>query len=206
MSLRVIGAGVGRTGTKSLKLALEQLLDAPCYHMVEVFTHPEHVALWHDAARDRPVDWSALLSGFGAAVDWPASAFYPELAEAFPDALVVLSVREPDAWWESARNTILPAIEGAGDGEWARMVRDMLASRFTPDYLDRDAAVAAFEAHNAAVRRLVPRERLLEWRAGDGWKPLCEALDLPIPDQPFPRINTREEWAAMREASDGGAS
>lgn len=206
MQLRVVGAGVGRTGTRSLKLALEQLLGGPCYHMVDVFAHPEHVPHWHEAARGRMPDWSALLAGHRAAVDWPASAFYAELADAFPDALVLLSLRDPEAWWRSAQATILPAIDSAGDGEWGRMVRELLATRFTPDYLDRDAAIAAFEAHNAGVRERIPSDRLLEWRAGDGWKPICEALDLPVPDQPFPHTNTSEQWAAARAATQAERS
>jgi hypothetical protein len=204
MELRVVGAGVGRTGTKSLKLALEQLLGGPCYHMVDVFPNPEHVPHWHAAARGNPPDWRALLADYRAAVDWPASAFYVELADAFPDALVLLSLREPEAWFRSAEKTIFPTIDGAGDGPWAQMVRDLLAARFTPDFLDRDAAIAAFEAHNAKVRERIPAERLLEWRAGDGWEPICAALGLPVPELPFPHTNTSEEWAAARSdpASD----
>lgn len=202
MELRVVGAGVGRTGTKSLKFALEQLLGAPCYHMVDVFPRPEDVAVWHAAARGQAVDWHALLRDYRAAVDWPASAFHPELSAVFPDAIVLLSVRDPDSWWRSASNTILPTIDQAGDGPWAAMVREVLAKRFTPDFLDRDSAIAAFESHNARVRESVPPERLLEWRAGDGWEPICRALDLPVPDAPFPHTNTSEEWAAARATND----
>ncbi len=195
MTLRVVGAGVGRTGTLSLKVALERLLGGPCYHMVEVFTHPEHVGAWHDAARGQMPDWRQLLDGYHAAVDWPASAFWPELMEAFPDALVLLSVREADAWWRSANGTIFPTIDRA-DGEWRAMVEAMFASRFTAALDDRDACIAAFERHNAEVRRLVPPARLLEWRASDGWEPLCAALGVAIPADPFPRVNTTEEFHA----------
>jgi len=195
MTLRVVGAGLGRTGTLSLKVALERLLGAPCYHMAEVFAHPEHVGAWHDAARGRMPDWRALFAGYGAAVDWPAAAFWPELSEAFPDALVLLSVREPEAWWRSASGTIFPSIDRAG-GEWREMVRAMMASRFTDRLDDREACLAAFERHNAEVRRRVPAHRLLEWRATDGWAPLCRALGVPEPDEPFPRVNTSEEFHA----------
>src|SRR5262245_3217336 len=102
MSLRVVGAGLGRTGTMSLKIALERLLGAPCYHMIEVFQHPEHVAFWHEAALGRMPDWDQLFAGYAAAVDWPSAAFWPELMEAYPDALVVLSVRDTQSWWQSA--------------------------------------------------------------------------------------------------------
>jgi len=198
--LRVIGAGVGRTGTTSLKAALERLLGAPCYHMLEVFQHRDHVPHWHAAARGRMPEWRELLAGYAAAVDWPASAFWPELCEAFPDALVVLSLRDPQAWWESADETIFPTIreparEPGWYAEWQAMVHAMLGSRFGA-IDDAASAMAAFERHNARVRELAPPERLLEWRAADGWEPLCAALDLPVPDEPFPRVNTRDEWRA----------
>ena len=207
MTLRVVGAGLGRTGTHSLKIALERLLGAPCYHMVDAVAHPEHVPVWSAAARGDATDWLGLFAEHRAAVDWPASAFFAELADAFPKAIVLLSVRDAEAWWRSAENTIFPAIDAAGDGPWAQMVRGMLATRFTPNYRERDAAIAAFEAHNARVRASVPAGRLLEWRAEDGWAPICAALDLPVPDTPFPRTNTSEEWAAGRAAASAqGAS
>ena len=107
MTLRVVGAGLGRTGTHSLKIALEQLLGAPCYHMLEVFGHPEHIAIWQDAVDGKPVDWAALMDGYRAAVDWPEVAFWSDLADTFPDAIVLLSTRSSsDAWWKSADETI----------------------------------------------------------------------------------------------------
>ena len=198
MSLRVVGAGLGRTGTLSLKVALEKLLGAPCYHMVEVFAHPEHVALWHAAARGEAVDWQALFAGYRAGVDWPQGSLWPEISEAFPDALVLLSVRDADSWWQSASQTIFKGIDAAGERapEWHAMIRELFTRRFVWPPNDEAAAKAAFERHNAEVRARVPRERLLEWRASDGWEPLCRALDVPVPDEPFPRVNTREEFLA----------
>jgi hypothetical protein len=201
MTLRVVGAGLGRTGTLSLKLALERLLGASCYHMVEVFAHPEHIAAWHAAARGRMPDWEKLLTGYAAAVDWPAASFWPELAEAFPDALVLLSVRDPESWWRSASTTIFPATSAAPHDAWLAMVRDVFAARFTSAIDDRPASIAAFERHNAEVRATVPAGRLLEWRAADGWAPLCAALELPVPDAPFPRVNTSEEFLARTAAA-----
>lgn len=202
--MRVVGAGLGRTGTLSLKVALERLLGGPCYHMAEVFANPEHVATWHDAARGRMPDWRAVLSGYRAAVDWPAAAFWPELAAAFPDALVLLSVRDADSWWRSASETIFQVSRGA-DGPWRAMIDEVFAARFTAAIDDRDAAVAAFERHNEAVRRAVPAERLLVWRASAGWTPLCAALGVPVPDEPFPRVNTSEEFQARLAARPAGA-
>jgi len=196
--LRVVGAGVGRTGTLSLKIALERLLGAPCYHMAEVFGKPEHLPLWHGATRGKLPDWHALMRGYAAAVDWPASAFWPELSASFPDALVLLSVRDSDSWWRSANGTIFPATERAPSVEWREMIDGMFATRFTSEIRDRDASIAAFERHNAEVRARVPASRLLEWRAGDGWAPICKRLGLPIPAEPFPHTNTTAEFNDRR--------
>lgn len=203
MPIKVIGAGLGRTGTFSLKLALEQLLGAPCYHMKEVFDHMEHVPLWRDAAENRPVDWDALFEGYAATVDWPSSSFYKELADHYPDAPVILSTRSPESWWNSATETIFTSI---GDydpeyAEWHAMIDAILHNRFTDKIRDREACLQAFERHNAEVRATIPKNRLLEWTAADGWAPLCEFLSLPIPEEPFPRANSKEEFLARRQKS-----
>jgi hypothetical protein len=207
MTLRVVGAGFGRTGTHSLKIAFEKLLGAPCYHMIEVFAHPEHVPIWHNAAVGKPVDWEGLMTGYAAAVDWPASAYWPELMKTYPDALVLLSVRDPGKWWESASETIMR--DGAHDHamitpEWKAMVAAMFAKYWTGDTFQRDAAIAAFKDNTARVLREVPSDRLLVWEAKDGWGPICERLGIAVPDEPFPRSNTREEWRA-REAAFAAA-
>ena len=201
MTIKVVGAGLGRTGTTSLKAALEQLLGGPCHHMFEFFVHPEQVSPWHAAARGEAVDWAALLAGYDAVVDWPGASFWPELVEAFPDAVVLLSTRDPHSWYESAINTIFPnVIADASEDqseewkEWHAMVRAVFANRFTMDLGDEAATLAAFEAHYTAVRATVPADRLLEWTVADGWAPLCAALDVPVPDDPFPRLNTRDDW------------
>ena len=195
MSLRLIGAGVGRTGTLSLRAALETLLNAPCYHMFEVRDHPEHIPLWHAAARNEPVDWQGLLSPYAAAVDWPASAFWPEISAAFPEAVILLSSRDAEGWWKSASETIFPATQRA-DNDWRRMIDAMFASRFTLDITDKAASIAAFEAHNRHVRATAPPARLVEWHPRDGWEPICRALQLPVPDLPFPHVNSTEEFQA----------
>jgi hypothetical protein len=200
VTLRVVGAGLGRTGTLSLKVALERLLGAPCYHMAEVFAHPEHAPIWTAAARGEPVDWRGLFRGYVAAVDWPVASFWPEVSAAFPEAIILHSVRDPAGWWKSASGTIFPASRQAV-GEWRTMVDEMFARRFTSALDDEAACVAAFERHNADVRARAPKNRLVEWRATDGWEPLCAALGVAVPGEPFPRTNTSEEFAARVAAA-----
>jgi hypothetical protein len=194
MTLRVVGAGLGRTGTLSLKLALERLLGAPCYHMTEVFANPEHVASWHAAARGEPVDWHALFAGYAAAVDWPVGSFWPEVSEAFPGALILLSTRSAESWWQSASRTIFPTSAKAAGTPWHAMWMELAGRRFTTKLDDREEAVAAYERHNADVRARAPQARLVEWTARDGWGPLCRALGVPVPDEPFPHANSTEEF------------
>jgi Sulfotransferase domain len=181
VSLEVIGAGFGRTGTMSLKVALETLGFGPCYHMIELFQNPEHVRLWEAAARRDPVDWENLFSGYRATVDWPGAAFYEELIERYPDAKVILTVRDPDRWYESARTTIyniqrvasspifslaalfVPRMRQmrrvalmASDLAW----EDMFDGRFE----DRGYAIEVFNRWNEEVRERVPAERLLVYQ------------------------------------------
>ena len=178
MTLKVVGAGVGRTGTLSLKTGLEQLTGQPCYHMLEVITHPDHVAPWREAAEGGKVDWAKLLDGYGATSDFPACLFWPEILEANPDAVVVLSTRRSaEAWWESASQTIF-AMDGdqlpPEMADWFAMWRAVASARFTPDWTDKAASIAAYERHNAEVRASVPSDRLVDWQASDGWGPLCD--------------------------------
>lgn len=210
MSLRVVGAGLGRTGTNSLKLALEQLLGAPCYHMFEVFGHPDHIDQWQLAAEGGSVDWHALFEGYAAGVDWPMASFWPEIAEAFPDAVVLLSVRPTDEWWRSADKTIWavsrrPVPADTVMAKQMAMMRAVLSNRFTPDWSDEGPSKEAYERHNDDVRRRVPKERLVEWVPGDGWEPICRALGLPVPDEPFPHVNTSEEFRTMTGLSNEAA-
>ena len=202
MGPQVVGAGLGRTGTHSLKLALEQLLGGTCYHMFEVFMHPDDIPVWQRAVDGEMPDWAAFLADYTAAIDWPAAAFWRELADAFPDAAVLLSVRDVDSWWTSACNTIFeisqaelpPDPVGASQ---LRMAQAMLRTRFTPDFADEAKAKAAYLAHTDEGRATIAADRLLEWRPGDGWDSICAALELPVPNAPFPHVNTTAEFRAM---------
>ena len=203
--MRIVGAGLGRTGTHSMKLALEQLLGQPCYHMAEVFEHLDHVPTWHAAIRGEPVEWEPVLAPYAAIVDWPGVAVWRQLHQAYPEALVLLSTRRDAATWlKSARATIMGSgPENALEDDprmpgFSPMVRDMFEA-FDPNWRDDDAAMAAYDRHNAAVRREVPPEQLVEWQPGDGWAPICSALGVPVPAEDFPHVNTTEEFVSRRD-------
>ena len=190
---------MGRTGTHSLKFALERLLGGTCHHMVEVFAHPEEIPVWTDAIDGRPVDWSALMAGYTAQVDWPGASFWPELADANPDALVILSVRDPESWYKSASDTIFEGLGRTDEelGPWMAAMRRLLADRFCARFEDRHAMIEAFHRHNDQVRKKVAADRLLEWQPADGWEPICARLGVAVPDEPFPVTNTTDEFRAM---------
>lgn len=199
MKLRVVGAGLPRTGTRSLKQVLEHLLGGPCYHMTVIRGHPFDLGDdWNGALAGNTPDWDKLFNGYIAAVDWPASMFWRELSEANPEALVLLSMRDSaETWWQSIDKTILPYARMALAPEWndGRGLLDLL-ERFagTMAWDDARTMMTAYERHNADVRKTAPRHRPLEWRAEEGWAPICRALDVPEPDLPFPWVNQRSEW------------
>jgi hypothetical protein len=209
MALDVIGAGLGRTGTMTLKTALEQLGFGPCHHMTEVVGNPAQAPLWNAAAEGRP-DWDAIYAGYRATVDWPGAAFYAELAQVYPDAKVVLSVRDPGRWYESMAETILKSMQmmfdmaGPAGPEHPMLFGDILiADRTFQRDFSRDNVIAAFERHNAAVKAAIAPDRLLVFQASDGWEPLCAFLGVPVPAEAFPRTNDRAEfWTHAEKARD----
>lgn len=197
MGLKVIGAGLGRTGTTSLKLALEELLGGRCYHMLEVRERPDDAGVWGDAYQGSFPQWSQFFDPYIAAVDWPSAPFWRELSEALPEAPIVLSVRDVDAWWNSVSNTIFIALAtyfapDAPDDDWTRMGQGMM-TQFSPNWQDESAAKEAYLAYNEHVRATAPADRLVEWRPTDGWAPICSALGLNVPDRPFPHLNTTDQ-------------
>lgn len=198
MALRVIGAGFGRTGTASLKLALETLGCGPCYHMSEVLSHAGHVDLWLDVAAGKP-DWDAIFSGYASTVDFPAANYWRELAEFYPDAKLLLSMRSAESWFQSTQETILSqTLQEVSKGtRWRQMVDATTYAPLGNDLHDHDALIAAFHAHNEAVKQAFRPERLLVFEAKDGWAPLCDFLGVSTPDEPYPRINSRAEFEGL---------
>jgi hypothetical protein len=209
MTLQVVGAGLGRTGTASLKQALEALLGGPCYHMFEVSEHRDHDAFWRAAVRGEAVDMEAVMSGYAASVDWPACAFWRELAAVSPDAVILLSTRDSaEQWWASMDCTIVPTVKAAvpaDEPDLARhraMVRELLDRRFTTDWDSSAAAMAAYELHNEDVRRSADPRRLVEWRPGQGWEPICAALGVAVPSRPFPHENSTSDFRSRQGLVD----
>ncbi|WP_456429985.1 sulfotransferase family protein [Rhodocaloribacter sp.] len=207
MAMNVIGTGVGRTGTYSLKLALNQLGLGPCHHMEEVLHNmPVQVPLWSSVLDGSP-DWQAIYSGYESTVDWPTACFFRELLEAFPDARFVLTHRSPESWADSFGSTIYRLIAGRDQAPpemkaWLDMASGVIARTGFPEGLSREGLMQAFTAHNEAVKCTIPADRLLVYQVKDGWEPLCAFLGVPVPAGPFPRTNDRAEfWDLVRGKS-----
>jgi Sulfotransferase domain len=201
MALKVVGAGLGRTGTASLKIALETLGLGRCYHMGEVMRNMSAADHWIAAANGAP-DWELIFDGYGAAVDYPAARFWRELADHYPEAKVLLSVRDPSSWFDSVHETIFsPRLrEWVGKTPFAEFMHLTVHGAFGDRIDERAFMVDRFEKHVAAVKAAIPAERLLVYEVKQGWGPLCEFLGVPEPDQPFPSVNSRTETNAMVDA------
>jgi len=209
VKLRVIGAGFGRTGTLSLKHALERLLGGRCYHMTEVLDRRGHPEIWGRKARGEEADLDQALGDYVAAVDWPTTRYYAELARLNPEAKVVLTIRDPQRWYESARETIhhLSQVALAPPARWlleaqpqmrpfAAMTHETIwgpRGHFGGRFEDRDHAIAVYEAHIEEVKRTITSERLLVYEVKQGWGPLCEFLECPVPEEPMPHLNDRAQ-------------
>ena len=200
MGLTVIGAGFGRTGTLSLKVALEELGFGPCHHMEEVFDKPGNLTFWDEAAAGRTMDWDRVFAGYRSCVDWPSARYWRALAEHFPQAKVILTLRDPDRWWDSYAGTIRQVFEAydGGTDDHARAVGAMARRTIVDQALGGDDspenAKRLFLANAEEVRRTIPAERLLEFEVSQGWGPLCAFLGVPVPDRPFPRSNDRQAF------------
>lgn len=211
MPLKVIGAGYPRTGTMSLKLALEHLGFGPCHHMAEILQHPEQATLWTQVFSGDPIDWDDVFAGYRSATDAPSCFVALKLAERYPDAKIILSIRSAESWWESARATVMSDAnrEGMMRSPNAALIGPMMAKMreyfgrdgedpaLDPERPDRDSAIAAFDRHNERIRESIASERLLVFEAGQGWDPLCEFLGVPVPDREYPKANTRQDFHEM---------
>ena len=205
MGLKVIGAGFGRTGTASMKQALNHLGIGPCYHMHEVLPYPERVALWRRAAAGERPDWDAVFSGFDATVDRPAAYFWRELADFYPDAKILLTLRDAESRYASMEKTIFKFLRETDDAELVGVY--LVKTRVFGGDMSRDHAIDIFNANTAAVQAAFPPGRLLTYMIGDGWEPLCAFVGCPVPDAPFPHTNRPGEFdrkmEEFRQAQEG---
>jgi len=209
MPLKVVGAGFGRTGTNSLKLALEQLGFGPCHHMFEVRDNPDQLPYWQAAARGETPDWDEVFADYNASVDWPSARYWRELAAHFSDAKVLLSVRSPESWIKSVHATIWQSlsnrekVEPGPRRDRMNMSYELVVRQTFDERLgDPDYAMSVFRAHNEAVQREIPPERLLVYTAGDGWEPLCRFLGVDVPDTPYPHTNSTAEFRERRRSGN----
>jgi len=199
MAISIIGVGVGRTGTYSLRLALNQLGYGPCHHMEEVLKNMDiQVPLWSETLKGN-TNWSTIYNGFKSAVDWPTAGFFHELIKEYPTAKYILTERNPENWADSFGSTIYKLIEGRDKApekmhNWLNMANKVITKTGFPEGLDREGLINGFIAHNKAVREIIPEEQLLIFQVKDGWEPLCKFLNVPLPNEPFPRTNNREEF------------
>jgi hypothetical protein len=207
MSLAVIGSGFGRTGTASLKQALEMLGFGPCHHMEEVLFHPEQVAYWLAVIAGKPVVWDEVFKGYRSQVDWPGAHVWRQLAAAYPAAKVIHSVRPEDVWWTSFSATIgkllamrkdMPAPPHIAAMFDAMEIAIVQQTFFCP-VTDREGVLAAYRGRTEQVRAAIPRERLLVFDVTQGWEPLCAFLGVPVPKDPFPRKNSTEQFWQLVE-------
>jgi hypothetical protein len=203
VSLKVIGAGLGRTGTMSLKFALEHVGFGPCYHMIEFMAHvPEHLPKWLDVIDGRP-DWEAVFDGYVSTVDYPGCTYWRELVAKWPETKVILTTRDPDAWFESANETVLsPRMRNMlGQSPIRRFMEATVNREFGAHIEDRAFMTDYFRRWNDDVIATVPADKLLVFQAKDGWEPLCRFLGVPVPPEPYPRVNSRENM--NRRVSEG---
>jgi hypothetical protein len=211
MALKVIGAGWGRTGTESLKKALEILEFGKCYHMFELIKDGKRVVYWEQLARGEKPDYDKLFDGYQSAVDFPAAIYYREFMQQYPNAKVVLSYRDADKWYQSASTTIfkpLPQILfpltrflGLFNKNLSyfprifKLVVDPLFDGFMQGKKDdREFMINMYNQWVADVKKNVPAEKLLVFEAKEGWEPLCKFLGVPVPDVPYPRGNDSEQF------------
>lgn len=215
MTLKVIGAGMGRTGTMSLKLALEQLGFGPCFHMAEFFRNDDPDTLmskWSKVAFGPGApDWDDVFDGYPATVDFPAAVYWKDLSQHYPKAKVILTERDPERWFDSTQKTIFrpnpdEPLEERTD-PWALMVLKIIGDdTFGGNTRDRDHCIAVFERHNAAVKAALPPERLLVYEVKQGWEPLCAFLGVPVPDTPFPSENSTDAFKARPQSAVQGVN
>jgi len=217
MSLKVIGSGVGRTGTHSLKLALEQLGFGKCYHMIELFENPEGIKYFKRAERGLDVNWDELFKGYSSAVDYPVARYYKQLMKYYPDAKIIQTVRDPESWFKSISQTIFKVSQPTLVKKLKLIMKlpfssairkklpiyifngKLVESEFGKDLTNKEEIIKRFIKRNEEVIKIIPKENLLLLAAKDGWEPLCKFLNVPVPSTPYPVTNSTEEFLKLAD-------
>jgi hypothetical protein len=208
--VEVIGAGFPRTGTSSLKASLQELGFGPCYHMSELLRNPDRVRQW-DAMTNGDADWTSIFNGYRSAVDFPAAAYWRELAAHYPNAKIILTLRDHDRWYESMASTVmraqldpvartvsrLVALGNPSYRTWFRWDNRLHDTFFEGDFAERSRVLKVFDRHIAEVQAEIPADRLLVFDVAQGWEPLCEFLGVPVPDRPFPSVNDSAQFSHL---------
>jgi hypothetical protein len=203
MPLKIVGSGLGRTGTKSMQTALNMLGFGPCHHMVEVFAHPDSVPMWIAAGAGKP-DWDAIFKDYQSMVDYPGAAYWRELAAHYPDAKVLHTQRDPDKWFDSTQATIFAPGGGVDqtEGPMAPFFSSFTGP-FRAHMHDRAFMTDYFRRHNEAVKAAIPADRLLIYETGEGWERLCKFLGVPVPAEPYPSENSTAEFVGRMQRTRG---
>lgn len=201
MTLKIIGTGFGRTGTNSMRLALNELGFGPCHHMHEVIEKPLEVPYWLAAAKGQPVDWNQVFEGYNSCVDWPSAAYWRELAEFYPEAKILLTTRSEESWYKSITETIFKNMrdrEGKSLEDldpFSEMIERMVTQNtFGGDITTKSHVIDVYNANIKATQDAFSDDRLLTYSIGDGWEPLCTWLDVPVPETPFPKTNSTKQF------------
>ncbi len=201
--MQLIGAAFPRTGTMSIKHAIEMLGVGPCYHMHELFLHPEHIPLWMQARQTSTFDWTRVMAGYQASLDTPACLYWRELADYFPQAKVLLTVRDPSSWYDSIAATIHPIVyrpESAANHALAMVKELFFESYLQGQFLDKKATMQRYTDYCNEVRQYIDPARLVEYSVAQGWPALCEIFQQPVPNQDFPRSNSRADFRERNES------
>lgn len=216
--LKVINLSVGRTGTMSLKHALEELGLIKCYHFAEFYEHPEHLSLWLSVSRGEKMDWDKIFYGYQASVYWVPCYNYQAILEYYPDAKVILTVRDPEAWYKSVYDTVyrynrltwyrklILLVMGLFKPQlrtmhavWQLQEQTLWKKTFQGRFHDKNYAIEVFKKHITEVKCNVPEERLLVFNIKEGWGPLCQFLNIPVPTTPFPHVNDTASFIEWRK-------
>jgi hypothetical protein len=212
MGLKVIGTGQARTGTTTLKLALEHLGFGKCYHMYELMNHPDHLIYFEKAERGEIVNWDQLFTDYYSACDYPIVGFYKQILEKYDDAKVIHTTRDAESWFKSMTDTVFWAIKPSPGRMFNMMIRlpfsstlrkrlnilkfneRMVSKFFGEDFKNKEEVIRNFNEYDKQVFNTIPKEKILVYDVKNGWEPLCKFLKVPVPSIPFPKSNTKDEF------------